>query len=174
MAEQIQEVFWLTSAESQQLLYVSPAFEVIWGRPVKSLFAYPGSHLNVIVDSIHPSDRERVRVALTNLDQDEYKAEYQIVRPDGSIRWVRSRSFPIQNEFGETWAIAGLSEDITQRKRAKEILQQREQEFRALVENSPDIIARFDGELRYVYVNPAVELTSGKPPEAYIGKTIMK
>ncbi len=172
MAEQIQEVFWLTSAECQQLLYVSPAFEVIWGRPVKSLFAYPGSHLNVIVDSIHPSDRERVRVALTNLDQDEYKAEYQIVRPDGSIRWVRSRSFPIQNEFGETWAIAGLSEDITQRKRAKEILQQREQEFRALVENSPDIIARFDGELRYVYVNPAVELTSGKPPEAYIGKTI--
>jgi PAS domain S-box-containing protein len=172
MAEHIQEVFWLSSADCQQLLYVSPAFETVWDRPIESLYVYPGGHLNLIVDSIHPSDRERVVAAIANFLQDEYKAEYRIVRPDGSIRWVRSHSFPIQNPFGETWGLAGLSTDITECKQADELLQQREQEFRALVEHSPDMIFRLDRELRYVYVNPTVERERGKPPQAYLGKTL--
>ena len=128
MTEQIQEVFWLTSADYQQLLYVSPAFETIWGRPRESLYTYPGGHLNLIVDSIHPSDRERVVAAFGNLLEGEYRAEYRLVRPDGSIRWMRSRSFPVQNPFGETWGIAGLSEDITERKHAElELFQARDE-----------------------------------------------
>ena len=171
MAEQIQEVFWLTSADRQQLLYVSQAFEVIWGRPVESLYAYPGGHVNLILDSIHPSDRDQVVAAFANNVQSEYKQEYRIVRPDGSMRWVRSRFFPVQNPFGETWGIAGLSEDITERKQAEDILHQREQEFRALVELSPDIISRFDRELRHIYVNPAIKLATGMLPQEFLGKT---
>ncbi len=171
MAEQIQEVFWLTSAERQQLLYVSQAFEAIWGRPVESLYAYPGGHVNLILDSIHPSDRDQVVAAFANNFQSEYKQEYRIVRPNGSIRWVRSRFFPVQNSFGETWGIAGLSEDITERKQAEDILHQREQEFRALVELSPDIISRFDRELRHIYVNPPIKLVTGMLPQEFLGKT---
>ncbi|NEQ26551.1 MAG: PAS domain S-box protein, partial [Microcoleus sp. SIO2G3] len=171
MTEQIQEAFWLTSADYQQLLYVSPAFETIWGCSRESLYTYPGGHLKLIVESIHPSDRERVVAAFGNLLEAECKAEYRLVRPDGSIRWVRSRSFPVQNPFGETWGIAGLSEDITERKQAEEILYQREQQFRTLVEHSPDIIARFDRQLRYLYVSPAVQAETGQPPEDYLGKT---
>lgn len=171
MADQIQEVFWLTSADRQHLLYVSPAFEEIWGRPIESLYAYPGGYLNGIVDSIHPSDKERVVAALTQQLHDEYKAEYRIVRPDQSIRWLRSRSFPVQNSCGETWGIAGLSEDITERKHGEELLRQREQEFRVLVENASDIISRFDRQLRHVYVNPAIERATGIPAQDFIGKT---
>src|SRR5919202_4968257 len=144
MAEHIQEVFWLTSADRQQLLYISPAFETIWGRPLESLYTYPGGYLNLIVDSIHPSDRERVVAIKANHFEGEYKAEYRIVRPDGSIRWVRSRSFPVQNPVGETWGIAGLSEDISDRLRADQLLHQRQQEFITFVEHSPDIVSRFD------------------------------
>jgi PAS domain S-box-containing protein len=172
MAEQIQEVFWLTSADRQELLYVSPTFETIWGRSRESLYTYPGGHLNLIVDSIHQSDRERVVAALTQQLQKEYKQEYRIVRPDGSIRWVRSRSFLVQNPFGETWSIAGLSEDITLAKESEELLHQREQEFRAIVEHSPDPICRLDRELRYLYVNPAVEAATGIPSQEFLGKTI--
>lgn len=171
MAEQIQEVFWLTSADYQQLLYVSPAFETIWGHPLQSLYNYPGGHLNLIVDSIHPSDREQVVAALAQQLHNEYKADYRIVRPDGSMRWMRSRFFPIQNLFGETWAIAGICEDITERKRTEELLHQREQEFRHLVEHSLDIVSRFDRELRHVYVNPAIELATGIPSQDFVGKT---
>src|SRR3712207_3500006 len=110
MAEQIQDVFWFTSADRQQLLYVSPAFEIVWGRSREDLYTYPGGHLNLIVDSIHPSDRDRVIAALAERFQTEYNQEYRIIRPDGSIRWVRSRAFAVQNPFGETWGFAGFSE----------------------------------------------------------------
>ncbi|HEY9669785.1 MAG TPA: PAS domain S-box protein [Coleofasciculaceae cyanobacterium] len=171
MADQIQEVFWLTSVDRQHLFYVSPAFEEIWGRPIESLYAYPGGYLNVLLDSIHPSDREFVVAALTQQLHDEYKAEYRIVRPDQSIRWVRSRSFPVQNLCGETWGIVGLSEDITERKHCEELIKQREQEFRILVENASDIISRFDRQLHHVYVNPAIEQVTGIPAQDFIGKT---
>jgi PAS domain S-box-containing protein len=171
MAKQIQEVFWLTSADYQQLLYVSPAFETVWGYPRERLYSHPGGHLNLIVDSIHPSDKEAALAALSQKVHDEYKAEYRIIRPDGAIRWVRSRSFIVQNSFGETWGIAGLSEDITEHKQSEELLRKREQEFTALVENSPDIISRFDRELRHIYVNPAVELATGMPSQEFLGKT---
>src|SRR4028118_1370676 len=172
MTQQIQEVLWLTSADRQQLLYVSPDFETIWGYPPERLYTDAGGYWNLLVESIHPSDRERVVVGFANALQQEYKAEYRIVRPDGSIRWVRSRSFPVQNSFGETWVIADLSEDITERKRAEQIQQQREQEFRAIVEHSPDLICRLDRELRYVYVNPAVEAATGIPSQEFLGKTL--
>ncbi len=171
MAEPIQEVFWLISADRQQLLYVSPAFETIWGRPVESLYTYPGAHLKLMMDSIHPSDKERVVAAFAQQLQHEYQQEYRIVRPDGSMRWVRSRSFPVQNPQGETWGIAGFIEDITKRKHSDKILHQREQEFTALVEHSPDIIARFDQQLRHVYVNPAIEPATGIRREEFLGKT---
>ena len=58
-----------------------------------------------------------------------------------------------------------------ERKRAEQGLYLREQEFKALVENSPDIIARFDRKLRHVYVNPAIEAATGLPPQEFLGLT---
>ena len=68
----------------------------------------------------------------------------------------------------------GLSvylQPISDRKQAEEALYQREQEFRALAENSPDIIARIDKEMRHLYVNAAVEAVTGISPQDFIGKT---
>jgi hypothetical protein len=102
--------------------------------------------------------------------------EIQLRRADASEIWVRL-SKTISTIDGQT-IIEGLIEDISEayrqaalRKRAEEERHRREQEFRALVENAPDIIARFDRELRYVYVNPAVESITGMPPEMLIGKS---
>lgn len=64
------------------------------------------------------------------------------------------------------------SRDISDRRQAEAALQRKEQEFRALVENAPDIIMRLDRELRYIYINPTVEKHSGIPPSEFIGKTI--
>src|SRR3569833_3116546 len=58
-----------------------------------------------------------------------------------------------------------------ERKRAEQGLYLREQEFKALVENSPDIIARFDRKLRHVYVNPAIEAATCLPPQEFLGLT---
>ncbi len=117
MAQQSQEVFWLSSSDYQQWLYVSPSVERIWGHTPEFLYNYPGGFVNFITDSLHPSDRDRVTATFANRLSDPYKVEYRMIRPDGSIRWVRSafsssatlryatlplsRFFPIPHQLGE-------------------------------------------------------------------------
>ena len=77
---------------------------------------------------------------------------------------------PVQLEA----ANLALKNEITQRKLAEEALYRREQEFKALVENTPDVITRYDRELRSLYVNPAMEWETGIAPQAFIGKTLLE
>ena len=110
LAENIQEVFWMTNADKTQMLYVSPRYEVIWGRTCESLCDAPSSWL----DAIHPADRARVESALPTQRVATWEATYRIVRPDGSERWIRDRSFPVLGDDGRTARIVGIAEDISQ------------------------------------------------------------
>ena len=108
--ELIEEVFWLTNPEKTKILYISPGYESIWGRSCESLYISPRTWL----EAIHSEDRGRVlEVALTKQVSGEYDEKYRIVRPDGSIRWIRDRAFPVKNEAGNVYRIAGIAEDIT-------------------------------------------------------------
>ena len=87
LAEHIREVFWLSDPEKTRILYVSPAYETIWGRSCGSLYASPESWM----ESIHPDDRPCVReAALTKQIPGLYDETYRIILPDGSIRWIRA------------------------------------------------------------------------------------
>ncbi len=113
LAENIPEVFWMTDPAKTQMLYVSPAYETIWGRSCASVYDAPGTWVN----SIHVEDRERVtEAAVARQIVGPYDQEYRIVRPDGSIRWIRDRAFPIRNADGEIHRIAGVASDITERR----------------------------------------------------------
>jgi PAS domain S-box-containing protein len=121
VTENIGEVFWMTSLDKRQMMYVSPAYEAIWGRTCRSLYEQPTSWM----DAIHPDDRERVRLAaLGKQIQGEYDEEYRIVHRDGSIRWIRDRAFPVRNELGGVYRMVGVAADITDRKQAEEAIQQ--------------------------------------------------
>ena len=95
--------------------------------------------------------------------------EVQLRQADGSVIWVRLSTTLITIE-GQT-IVDGLMEDISDRKQAEAERYRRGQEFKALVENAPDIIARFDREFRHLYVNPVIEEATGLSPENFIGKT---
>ncbi|HWB60450.1 MAG TPA: PAS domain S-box protein [Chthoniobacteraceae bacterium] len=116
MAENIHEVFWMVDhrAESRErMLYVSPAYEKIWGHSCESLYADPASFL----EAVHPEDRERIAVNSRALQEaGKYNEEYRIIRPDGSMRWIHDRAFPIHDETGAVYRVVGLAEDITERK----------------------------------------------------------
>jgi two-component system cell cycle sensor histidine kinase/response regulator CckA len=117
LAENIQEVFWITSADGYELVYLSPAYEAIWGRDSERIYRRPMNWL----DDIHPEDRERVKAAFgINAPLGQYDEEYRIVRPDGGIRWIRDRGFPILDQAGQVYRIAGIAEDVTQRVQAEE------------------------------------------------------
>lgn len=144
MAENIREVLWMTDPSKQQMFYISPAYEVIWGRTCQSLYQQPLSFL----DAVHPEDRERVRAAFDKQITGEYDQEYRIVQPDGCVRWIRDRAFPIKNEAGQVYRIVGTAEDITEQKQAQENIYQAIAKEKELVDLKSRFITTASHEFR--------------------------
>jgi len=169
LAESIDAVFWLTTPDKQQLLYVSPAFEAIWEVPRTSLYANP----QLWLDHIHPEDHKRVSVAAACQAHLPYDEEYRIVTPSGQVRWIRDRSFTICDAQGETYRIAGIAQDITVAKELEAQLRASEQRHRALVELSPHAIY-VNCDDRIVFANQAcVKLFGAIAPSQLFGKPVM-
>ena len=91
--------------------------------------------------------------------------------PDGKISQLQTLKTPVFDLQGRVVGVQGAFWDITEKLRAEQLLRRSEREFRTLAENLPDIVARFDGHGRHLYVNRAVQSVTGLPPEAFIGKT---
>jgi PAS domain S-box-containing protein len=121
LAETVQEIFWITDPAKSQMLYISPAYERIWGRSCRSLYDQPRSWL----DAIHPEDRERVRQAVQKQRTGgAYDEEYRILRPDLQIRWIRDTAFPVLNAAGQIERVVGVARDVTERRQMTEQLRQ--------------------------------------------------
>jgi len=120
LAETIREVFWIVDAATRSLLYVSPAYEAIWGRPCESLRGAPASSAT----AIHPEDRDRVAALSAKYPGEPTDVTYRILRPDGSERWIRDRSFPVRHDDGPATRIVGIAEDVTDFVRTEEQLRQ--------------------------------------------------
>ncbi len=117
VVENIREVFWMSDVAKNRILYVSPGYEEIWGRSCADLYVSSRAWL----ESIHPEDRERIVEAATQKQAaGSYDETYRIVRPDGALRWVRDRAFPVKDAAGVVSRIVGVAEDITGRKRLEE------------------------------------------------------
>jgi two-component system cell cycle sensor histidine kinase/response regulator CckA len=112
LAETIDEVFWITDPLRQQMLYISPAYETIWQRTCTSLCAAPHHWLA----AIHPDDRLRVMAAEARQARGDYDETYRILRPDGSVRWIHDRAFPVRDSQGLVLRIVGTAMDITESK----------------------------------------------------------
>ena len=127
IAETIRDCFWMATPNIDKMLYVSPAYETIWGRSCESLYESPRS----FIDAIHPDDMERVmRVMDTARSQlTEWDASYRIVWPDGFIRWIEDRGFPVLDEKGKPYLNIGVATDITEHKQVEEELRKSEEKF---------------------------------------------
>ena len=119
LTENIREVFWMMSPDAGQVIYVSPTYEPVWGRTCDSLYRDPMGW----ADTIHPDDRERALAASARQRMGEaLESEYRIRRPDGEEKWIRDRAFPVRDPAGQLIRIAGIAEDISERKRYEEEL----------------------------------------------------
>jgi PAS domain S-box-containing protein len=120
VTENVAHVFWVTDPARGHFEYISPEFEKVWASSCQTLYVSPG----VWLEGVHPEDRERVtRAALASQANGQYDEEYRVVRPDGSLRWVHDRAFPVKNAAGVVYRIVGIAEDITERKRTERLLQ---------------------------------------------------
>lgn len=120
LANSSDEVFWITDTESHRVLYVSPAYERVWKRSVKSILENPWDWL----EAIHPEDRDRAQRAFASVleGDDSFEVEFRITLPDGSIRHVLDRGFPVRDESGRVIRMAGVAADVTELTRARETL----------------------------------------------------
>lgn len=115
IAENIEQVFWLRDIRSGRILYVSPAFETVWGRSGESLYANP----QILIESVHPEDRLQVMVARPQDDHKPSNQAYRILRPDGALRWIFVRTFSIRDETGEISSLFCIAQDITDQKQVE-------------------------------------------------------
>lgn len=108
----IDQVVWVFDIKSEHILYVNPAFETVWRRSCQSLYADP----LILIESVHPEDRLQVMVARQHKLDQPFSQAYRIVRPDGTIRWMSTRTFSVQNAVGESVFLFNIALDITDQK----------------------------------------------------------
>lgn len=115
LAESIDEVFWLTArGKTEKFIYVSPAYERVWGRLPAEIYENPGAWM----EALHPEDRERVleKFRAFFAGRETLSVEYRIVHPNGGIRWIWDRGFDAGMDADGVSCFAGLAQDITERK----------------------------------------------------------
>ena len=118
LAEVLDDCIWVFSTDGTRPIYLNRAYETIWGRPRRDL----EENFLCWSDAVHPDDRECVLRLWKGCVQreGEYNVKYRIIRPDGAVRWIWDRAFPIRNAQGGVYRIAGIASDITAQKQSEE------------------------------------------------------
>jgi diguanylate cyclase (GGDEF)-like protein/PAS domain S-box-containing protein len=110
MAESIGDVFWLSDTARQRVLYISPAFERIFGMPVSAL----QEDWRAWLRAVHPDDRDAVRARLDDADAGDFEIGFRVARPDGGVRHVQLRVYVVRDGAGRFVRRAGVMQDVTQ------------------------------------------------------------
>jgi PAS domain S-box-containing protein len=120
LVNSIPEAFWMFSADYRQVLFISPAYEQIWGRSCDSLLAHPADWLTAVVEEDQPGVFGVIDGIGKNTAEQIDFPNFRIRQPDGPLRWIKAKAVPIRDETGRIWRVAGLWEDITERTLAEE------------------------------------------------------
>jgi hypothetical protein len=119
LAENINQVFWMIDLGTDQVLYVSPSFEKVWGRNAASY-----RDRDWLAETVHAEDRRRFGLFRENAKSGPVEETYRILRPDGTARWIHDRAFLVCDPDGRPYRVAGIAEDVTAHRELEEELRQ--------------------------------------------------
>ncbi len=113
IASNLDNVIWIM--EKDKILYLSPAYEKIWGKSIKGLMDNP----EAIFNTVHFHDRENLLTSLEDkfFCEENVRTQFRIIRPDGEMRWINLKSYPIKDKEGKIVMRGGICEDITDTKK---------------------------------------------------------
>ncbi|MDR3554927.1 MAG: PAS domain S-box protein [Syntrophobacteraceae bacterium] len=117
LADNIDLIFCSVDLHEGEILYVNKAFEKVFGRGIESIGSKPDDWL----ETIYHEDRLMIEARIKRVRFASHdNVEFRIIRPDGSLRWLRAKTTPVRDEKGEVYRIAGIAEDITEEKRLRQ------------------------------------------------------
>ncbi len=170
ISDTVEDVFWIVDWESRNYLYASRAFEAVWGLSRKRLY----ENAEIWSRSIHPQDGSHIHDLFVQLARgDAYDAEYQIIRPDGEIRWIHDRGYPVYDDTGRTVTVVGIAQDITARQEISDALEESEYKYQAVIEDLPGLICSFSPDLRISFVNRAYCRYFNRTYESLVGNRFL-
>ncbi len=148
ITENLDCVFWAAPPDLSKMTYVSKSYEKIWGKTCSSLYEEPKSFL----DPIHKDDIKTIRKKIKEMSQNgTFDGQYRIIKPDGEVRWVWDRGFPLKNEKGDTYQSVGVVVDITEFKRLEETTMSLAREYRSHFRQQKNDILKKESTIREVF-----------------------
>jgi PAS domain S-box-containing protein len=168
IAETIDEIIWVYDYEKAAVTYISPSHDRVWGYSRDRFLA----DSEFAMSCIHPEDRDLVIAANKNIESGQpIEYEHRIIRPDGTIRYLRNHGYPVRNNAGQVKQYVGVGQDVTSRKRAEEDLRASREYFRKILDSIGDAIFIKDQDHRFVLANASMCAFAGKSAEELLGKT---
>jgi PAS domain S-box-containing protein len=153
LAENIGDLFWIKTPDLKRVIYFSPSYDSISGRSRED--AYRNPDYQGFLKRVVAEDRARLTQFMERPVEKEYEIEYRITHPDGSVHWASERGFPIRDQSGQIYRVAGITRDITAGKLAEEALRESEQRFRQIAENIREVFWLRSPDLQQLlYVSP--------------------
>ncbi len=160
VTETMEEVFWLSSLDQSEMLYVSPAYEKVWGRTCESLYRDPSSFLEAVIEDDRPTvEQELARYR----EGGAFNLQYRIARPDGEVRHVAVRAHPVTDESGQRTRSTGIARDITEEVKTQRKLERQNRTLETFFSVTPSLLCIADLEGNFVKVNGAWERILGYP-----------
>lgn len=154
--------------------------KITWTKVQESLYglkeySFKGN-LDDWLSFIHPVDKEPTRSAIEKSikEKQELSAEFRIFWPDGSLHWILSRANTNFDKNGEPLEMSGVNIDISERKFKEQLILENEERFKALVQNSFDVITVFNLDGIITYQSESIERVLGYAAKQRVGENIFE
>jgi PAS domain S-box-containing protein len=167
IANTISQMFFVRTVNPDRYIYISPAYETIWGRSRQSLIDNPRSWM----DAVHPDDRDWVLSSLRQqFEGNNTRREYRIIRADGAVRWISASISVIRDDQGHPLRFIGLAEDVSDRKQAEELLRRSEARYLSILQDQTELIKRMRPDGTLTFVNDALCRYYGISPDTTLAR----